>query len=90
MPEKDPEAILDYSINWTNDLQSSENISTSTWTDETTGLNLVTDTATSKIATVWLSGGTDDITYKLKNIIVTNSDPARTYVGRILVPVRAA
>lgn len=88
MPTKDPDEILDYSIDWTNKLQSSENISTSTWTVETTGITKVSDTSSSKISTAWLSGGVDDVTYTLKNTIVTNSTPQRTFVDRIIVPVK--
>lgn len=63
MPEpfqKDPNAILDYTVDWSAWLASGETISTSTWT-ASTGITIATTPApsnTGTTATVWLSGGT--------------------------------
>ena len=88
MPQKDPESILDYSIDWTNKLQSSENISTSEWVSETEDATLITDTSTSKTTTLWVSGGTSGTMNVIKNTIETNSTPQRTFVERIYIPVK--
>lgn len=58
---KDPEAILDYSIDWSTFLDG-DTISTAVWVvsaDESPA-DLVKDSSsnTSTVATVWLSGGT--------------------------------
>lgn len=67
---KDPDATLDYTINWANWLEGDE-ISTSVWTVET-GLTEprppVMDTSST---TVWLSGGTVGVAYSVQNRIST-------------------
>ena len=72
MPQQfihDPQAQLDYTINWA-DWLGSDTISTSTWTVES-GLTEGTNTSTSTTATIWLSGGTAGQTYSVTNRIVT-------------------
>ena len=55
---KDPNAVLDYVIDWgTNYLASDETISTATWT-EGTGITKDSDSKTDTTTTIWLSGGT--------------------------------
>ena len=66
---KDPDAILDYQIDWTAWL-GSDTIATSTWTVPT-GITKVTSTNTTLTATIWVSGGTVDTSYMLANKIVT-------------------
>ena len=66
---KDPDAILDYAFNWALWL-GTDVISTSTWILDT-GLTKVSDTNTSTLATVWISGGTADATYNITNRITT-------------------
>jgi len=66
---KDPEAVLDYEIDWSLWL-SGDTITESSWTVEsglTKGSDFYTDTTT----TVWLSGGTVMTTYLAVNHIVT-------------------
>ena len=66
---KDPQANLDYSVDWTSWL-GSDTIATSTWTVPT-GLTKVSDSKTTEIATVWLSGGTVGQEYTVTNHIKT-------------------
>ena len=66
---KDPDAILDYAFNWALWL-GTDVISTSTWILDT-GLTKVSDTNTSTLATVWISGGTAGATYNITNRITT-------------------
>lgn len=68
-PDKDPNAVLDYSIDWT-DWLGTDNIATSTWTVPA-GLTNVTESNTAKVVTIWLSGGTAGSTYTLLNRITT-------------------
>lgn len=70
---KDPNAVLDYSIDWSSWLQTNETISTSTWTVQT-GLTKDSSSNTTTVATVWLSGGTAGNTYTAMNRIVTNQN----------------
>lgn len=69
--EKDPEAVLDYRIDWTNWLQTGETISTSAWTVPSTLTQPTAASNTTTTATVWLGGGEDGTTYRVTNRIVT-------------------
>ena len=69
-PAKDPNEILDYSINWVQPL-ATDTILTSTWTISDPSLVQTTATNTSTLVTIWLSGGTLNQTYAVKNTIVT-------------------
>lgn len=66
---KDPNAVLDYQINWATWL-GSDTIGTSTWTVPT-GITKVTDSNSTTVAIIWLSGGTAGTDYDLLNRIVT-------------------
>lgn len=66
---KDPNAILDYQIDWSAWL-GSDTIATSAWTVPA-GITKVSDTRTTTTATVWLSGGTVGTSYVLQNRITT-------------------
>lgn len=68
---KDPQAGLDYSIDWS-DWLSNDTIVTSTWTVPT-GITKVTDTKTTTVTTVWLSGGTVGQAYDVMNEITTTA-----------------
>jgi len=66
---KDPNAVLDYSLDWTRWLDG-DAIATSEWIvpDD---LVRVTDSRTTKIATIWLSGGLAGQSYTITNRITT-------------------
>lgn len=73
---KDPNAVLDFKVDWTSWLQAGETISTSTFVVPS-GITKNSESNTTTSATVWLSGGTGGGTvYKLVNRITTNQ--ART------------
>ena len=67
--EKDPEAVLDYQIDWENWLDE-DTIATSVWV-ASTGLTVDSDTETNTTATAIVSGGTAGSTYTLENKITT-------------------
>ena len=68
---KDPDATLDYVLDWTEWLGAfGDTIATSSWTVPD-GLVKVTESNTSVLATVWLSGGTDGQAYSVTNRITT-------------------
>ena len=83
---KDPEAVLDYKFDWSSWLDSGETIASRTVTVDT-GLtkdsDAVTDTSTS--VTVWLSGGTDGVSYSVNCQIVTSANriDERTMIIRV-------
>ena len=69
---KDPNAILDYSINWGDWFASTtEALNASTWTVDT-GLTVDSDARTTSIATLWVSGGTVGASYNCENQIETS------------------
>lgn len=68
---KDPDAVLDYSVDWTLWL-GGDQIATSEWILEPdTGLESAADTSTTTKSTVWLRGGVAGTTYLATNRIVT-------------------
>jgi hypothetical protein len=85
--KKDPDAVLDYGIDWSDWLYSSDVISTSTWTvpagitqdDESKG-----DTST----IIWLSGGTAGECYEIANKIVTTDGRTDERTFEVLVEER--
>lgn len=66
---KDPDAVLDYQIDWS-DWLGADTISASTWAADT-GITVDSETETTTAATVWLSGGTAGDDYVVTNEIVT-------------------
>lgn len=83
---KDPEAILDYTLDYTNYLATGDTISSSTFTVDT-GITKTADTIASgnKVVNITLSGGTAGTVYTIKNTIVTAN--GRTAVKRFRVKV---
>ena len=67
---KDPNAVLDYQIDWSDWLGSTDTISTSAWT-VSSGITKASESNTTTTATVWLSGGTAGSNYTAANRIVT-------------------
>ena len=76
MEFKSPSSVLDFVHDLTNEL-GVDAISTSTWVIDA-GITKDSDSSTTTAATVWISGGTLGITYRLSNTIVTSS--GRTHV----------
>jgi hypothetical protein len=69
---KDPDAVLDYSIDWSAWL-GSDTITTSEWFVDgaDTDLAVDSDSKSTTATTVWLSGGTLGVTYTATNRITT-------------------
>lgn len=68
-PDKDPNAVLDYQIDWSSFL-GVDTIASSTWIVPT-GITKNSDTNTTTTSTIWLSSGTAGQTYELTNRITT-------------------
>jgi len=69
---KDPNAVLDYSVDWSAWL-AGDQISSSEWVlEDGAQLEQVTDTFTPTKTTVWLRGGIAGTTYLVTNRIVTS------------------
>lgn len=82
--QKDPDAVMDYIINWSNWLRS-DTISTSSWTVDD-GITKDSDSNTTTTATIWLSGGTEVREYKVVNEIITAG--GRTKQQTLVVRIR--
>lgn len=67
--DKDPQAILDYEVDWTAWL-GTDTISDSSWSAPV-GITIVTTSNTTTTAKVWLSGGTVGERYNVTNEIET-------------------
>lgn len=68
-PEKDPDEILDYTIDWSNRL-STDTIADSAWSVPT-DLTIVTSSKTSTTTTIWLADGIAGNTYTITHTITT-------------------
>lgn len=66
---KDPNATLDYSINW-EDWLAGDTITASNWS-ATAGITIVNNFNTATSTSVWLSGGTARDDYIITNAITT-------------------
>lgn len=95
--EKDPDAYLDYSVDWSDWMNSQDSIETSSFTIETIDGDpnpLTTDQNTfssgTNIATVWLEGGTPGNHYRVTNTITTANDLTDERFFRIFVKERSA
>lgn len=70
---KTSDSVLDYSFDWSDWLGDSLEIATSTW-DIPDDLTLDTSTASTTLATAYISGGINRASYQVVNKIVTNGD----------------
>lgn len=80
---KDPDSVLDYSIDWSQWL-GSDTIVSSSWS-VTSGIAVDSNTNGTTSTTIWVSGGTAGTTYSLQNRIITSG--GRTKDVTIDVPV---
>ena len=71
-PLKDPSAVLDYVFDWTEWLAAAETITDHTITADT-GITVDSSTEDAGKVTVWLSGGTAGINYKVACKITTSA-----------------
>lgn len=66
---KDPDAVLDYQVNWSTWLDG-DTIADAEWEAET-GITIDSQSFTTTAATVWLSGGTASVDYNVTSRITT-------------------
>lgn len=69
-PPKDKDAVLDYTVDWTAWLDG-DTIDTSIFLVDDVSITEEFDTNDDSTTTIWLSGGTDGITYTFINRITT-------------------
>jgi hypothetical protein len=87
--EKDPQAKLDYAVDWSTWLQAGETITASTWTVPA-GIDQITPDPSfaNGVATIWLGGGTVGTRYDIVNHIVTSQGREDDRTLTILVAER--
>lgn len=86
---KNPNSVLDYVVDWTLFLATSETIATSSWTADT-GITLDSDSETTTTTTVFVSGGTLNTVYNLVNTITTNQGRTDTRTVQVTVAFMSA
>jgi hypothetical protein len=72
-PDKDPADVLDYALNWSDQLaltSPADTISSATWTVPS-GLTAGVQSVLGGVATIWLSGGVAGTDYTITCRIVT-------------------
>ncbi len=69
--KQDPDANLDWIFDWNPWLAEFETIANSEFILDP-GITMTAETHTTKTTTVWISGGTEGLTYKVTNRITTN------------------
>lgn len=85
-PNKDPNEVLDYGIDWSQRLSPTEVIISSAWTVPG-GLVSSTESFGANSTTIWLSGGTEGATYTLVNRVGT--DEGRVYDQSVKIKVKS-
>lgn len=68
---KDPDAIIDFGVDWSDWLATGETITASWWTVES-GLTENSNTFGDTSTTIWVQGGTAGETYTLANKVATS------------------
>lgn len=91
---KDTDAILTYSLDWTDWLTNGETLSSSLFTVETLSgdsdpLTKVSQSSTDYVATVKISGGTSGKIYKVYNTVTTSGGLTERRYFRIRVETRS-
>jgi hypothetical protein len=71
-PLKDPSAVLDFVFDWTEWLATGETITDHTITADT-GITVDSSTESDGKVTVWLSGGTAGVNYKVACLVETSA-----------------
>lgn len=69
-PFKDPDEVLDYSIDWSGRLSGDDTISLSVWTVPD-GITNEEEDKSGATTTLWLSGGSEGQTYSFLNRVTT-------------------
>ena len=82
---KDPDAVLDYQIDWSDWLADGESIVTSEWI--VTGATIDSEESTATVSTAWISGGSVGTMISLTNRITTDNAPARVDDRTLIIKV---
>lgn len=84
---KDPDATLDYAVDWAAWLPDADTITVSEWIVPV-GLTLTDQSLAGTVATAWLSGGVDGTMYRVTNRITTLAGRIDDRTLRLLIAHR--
>lgn len=70
-PDKDPDEVLDYTLDWSARLGEVDIIIESLWPDPPAGIVMDSDSYSTSSTVLWLSGGEVNASYSFVNRIVT-------------------
>lgn len=92
--DKDTEAVLDYSINWSDWMPQGDSVNTSTFTvtaisGDTDALAVNSSAISTNVCTAVLSGGTAGNIYTVSNTIATNNNITERRHFRVCVKARS-
>jgi hypothetical protein len=93
--QKDPQATLDYSVDWSDWLVGADTIATSTWilgtfTGDAAPLVNTATASANGIATIFIRGGTDGKIYRITNRITTGSGLTDERYFRLVIKDKSA
>lgn len=85
-PNKDPDEVLDYNVDWTNRLQTGETLVDSTFSVVTGTVVIDSEGFTPEgIASVWLSGGTVGEVNEVLNHVTTSQGREYEKTGKLRI-----
>lgn len=84
-PAKDPDEVLDYTLDWTSRLAAGDTIATSLFTVVSGGCTIQSQTNNTTSATVWLQAGNAGATANIKNRVTTSQ--GRVMELTVLLPI---
>ena len=85
---KDPDAVLDYTFDWTEWLDALADTLADHQVIAEAGLTLETSSIVGKKVVAWLSGGTEGTTYRVTCRVTTASSPPRIDDRSIFVKIK--
>ena len=83
-PDKDPDDVQDYGIEWASELSDGDAIATSEWIAPA-DIQTSRDSIDGTLVKVWLSGGVDRHAYRITNRITTTAGRQLDRSVRIVV-----
>lgn len=86
-PFKDPDEVLDYSIDWSNRIDAGDTISTVTWSFPA-GITKVSQSLAGNVATCFVSGGTEGVAYSIGCRVVTTGGRTMDETVKLKVKTR--
>jgi hypothetical protein len=88
LPDKDPDEVKDYILDWTDELDGDTISGMPTWVGVPAGITMEDESNTTTTHTIWLSGGTAGESYVFTSRVVTAG--GRTCDQRLRIKIRTS